>query len=367
MACPKSCTCACSILIKYHAYLVILLATLILLSALALFLFDPLLAGQFDLILSFQTIELALLASGIYTLISGIVGVRFAVYRLRRTGLVYLILFTLGVACQLFAFSHLVVSEKNLELFEDLTGVNLNSSDTEQLLDEVSKAQQRSLQQAWIQFEETTRSYECTMASSDNASSTEQRCRKGQREVTCDKNSNFASGMTRTCSIWSSASISDQLPAECSTCLATYIVAANLEEGLTENQKKVLHERFDGMIGTMFCRCMAANFARAKEIEDIIFWVSLVYTVLLVLLLLSILWLLLCGPPPDETKSELKGSFAHRDSQYSMDEGVELVQVVCPPGASPGTLIRVTAPSGRQREVLVPQGAYPGMILQAYV
>lgn len=46
---------------------------------------------------------------------------------------------------------------------------------------------------------------------------------------------------------------------------------------------------------------------------------------------------------------------------------MQIMQVTCPPGCAPGSMVSVTAPTGQQVQVAVPQGVGPGMPFQVQV
>ena len=46
---------------------------------------------------------------------------------------------------------------------------------------------------------------------------------------------------------------------------------------------------------------------------------------------------------------------------------MQMMQVNCPPGSTPGSMVQVQAPNGQQMQVQVPAGVGPGMPFQVQV
>lgn len=378
-----TCTFCCSTLITVNNCLACTFGGIILITSLVLVLYDPIAMQQFNDIVNLATIEIAMLVSGFLLLVSACIGRRFTEHKQRRTGFLFLLLVLGGFALQLYAFSHIILSQGNLANVENLLNSNISDSIPS---DFVNGSEQRSLKSNWESFSGTFEHYNCTMAQSGStalspamfspayeitalaseitpfgrALSTQDdvfdKCQKAERKVECAANSLFGGSLTRWCKAPLEEEEGDGFTKDCSQCVANYVELAKLEDGLSDENKAKLREKFQGQTGALFCRCLAGTFSWAKSQETFLFWMALVYMLMHILVALSVIWILCWGPGQDG------GTEMPR-----LKDGKILVQVVCPHDSGPGQWVLVNSPDGREGEVEVPPHVFPGQIFQVYI
>lgn len=382
--CHSCCTVPCVKLMSLSQCLIGVSGMFMLLTTVLLILWDPVTQGAFDFgqIINFTNVEMIMGGTSAFLLCACCVGGRFTRTKSRLWGILYLCLLLAGVAAQAYAFGHNVISQRNLQILEQITSTDLNETLPPELLDQISDSEKIGLQNAWYNFADTVDKYKCSIGgggvitpssfadSSDKSSFARAlntgedvltKCKETEREVTCPGNTQYGTTQAALCK---GGGDNGFFRNTCAQCHKSYMELWLVTDDMTDKQKEELASVFEGKAGTMFCRCMSSWLKIVGDYETIIFWITFGYLVFIVLLLYCVVWVILCGPdyqPTDET-TEMENM--PTKNQY----GQELVQVQCPFDCGPGDQVVVTNPHTYNAErVIVPEGVYQGMMFQVYV
>lgn len=324
-------------------------------------------------LLRFWELKASLLIGCIVTLIISIVGFKLSKSKNRRTGLFLVAMLLAALSFQVYAFAHLLVSEQNLEQLDDwLGGGKINPDDWEEF---TRSSRAKTMTNFYLTFVHAMDEWDCSVTDGNSASkylgfNEEQhfapirkldpltRC-GNEKTVTCDRSEHFAQVVSGFC-----GPLVDTT--ECGNCLQNFLTDFNILEGLSDEDKDELEQGHAGGRGTMFCRCLPATMSWFEGNAQIVLVASLAYIAVESLVVLSILWLFMCGP--DETAAGRKATpeLEMEEDLEVPGEGDQIVQVVCPFDSGPGELVMVRF-EDRQCQVQVPAGVFPGQTFYARV
>lgn len=326
-------------------------------------------------LLRFWEVKASMAVGCIVLLLISIVGFKLSRSKDRRTGLVLVALLMAALAFQVYAFAHLFASEQNLEQLDDWLGGGRIDQDRWQEFTESSRA--KSMKNFYLTFNHAFEQWGCNVSTPNMAANYLQfdeetpfapvrqldaltRC-GDSKDVACARSNHFASTVTDFCVV-PGDSIRD-----CSTCLDGFLSNFSVLEGLSQGEQDKITAAHAGDMGTMFCRCLPATTKWFEGYAQMVLIALLVYIAVECVLVLSILWLLMCGP--DETAGGRKmeeNELPDWDTEIPGDENGQLVQVVCPYDSGPGEFV-VVRYGDRSAQVKVPEGIYPGGAFYARV
>lgn len=257
-------------------------------------------------LLRFWEVKASMAVGCIVLLLISIVGFRLSTSKNRRTGLVLVALLMAALAFQVYAFAHLFASEQNLEQLDDWLGGGSIDLDKWQEFTKSSRA--KSMKNFYLTFNHAFEQWGCDASTPDMSANYLQfdeetpfaparqlnvlnRCGNA-KEVACARSDHFASTVTDFC-------VPPDGISDCGTCLDSFLSTFRVLEGLSKEEQDKITAAHAGDMGTMFCRCLPATTAWFEGNAKLVLITLLVYIAVECVLVLSIMWLFMCGP--DET------------------------------------------------------------------
>lgn len=311
--------------------------------ALGLLLADPVRQGQnggeiaqefLGNLWSIGLIMIGMLVAGIVVSVAGIIGLRFACTKNRRTGGVYVLLLLLALGLQVAMAVGLFAQSSQIAFASDLTREYIGRPINETAFnDRVDANQRRVMSEGLDVFMNTFEKNNCSFGPATPAaaeaggaalasvvlaeswqesperalatSSPEERCVPGRREIQCEEKSDVGNFMTSYC--YARSRGNQEFSNQCQGCVVGYLVAWNVTTTLklTGDKLDTFVAGFEGEKGTAFCRCLTAFFMDAARHATTIIVFAIIFIVLETCLLLSVCGLLVCGPDQPEDESNM--------------------------------------------------------------
>jgi len=342
---------------------------------------EPIFSG--GVLLSFGWLKGGLLVAGLLLIAQCYIGRKFGTEKKRLQGVALLVLLVGVLGVQVWAFGHVYASEVNLERIESWLG-NGNGSAINLDPDWTNSSRKSTYVSWWNHFEEAYTSFGCNTTKGDGTTpgmllsemlddteatddheEAEALFRRlqgvddigccDQAKTECTRNSFFADALTADCAPNCNPEGDEKTTAPvCNGCKDTFLKDWI---GLTEEEI----EETDPVLRVQFCRCMPNTLFYLERIGSWTIYVMIGYVMLEVMLVLSTVWLIMCGPDGQTEGEEIELGPDGLDDPAFDDpgDGSQLVQVVCPFDSGPGQEIMVRF-GGKEMKVVVPEHVMPG-------
>lgn len=196
------------------------------------------------------------------------------------------------------------------------------------------------------------------------ALSTKNKCVTQEVQVVCTKDLKYAQALTDYCQ---GATSEDTFKDVCSGCVEKFWTLWELNKTFTDEQtaeRDKLYALYQGDAGAAYCRCLSGFIAYVDAYYPTIKMAGFGFLLLEVLVLVSTIYLMFCGPEGDKRNMDLT------QSQIEMSAAASKIQfetVECPQKCGPGDPIMVTTQAGQNVQVTVPEGVYPGMMFNVEI
>mmetsp|Transcript_2435 Transcript_2435/g.3221 ORF Transcript_2435/g.3221 Transcript_2435/m.3221 type:complete len:418 (+) Transcript_2435:81-1334(+) len=351
----------------------------------------------------------AALAAGPLILIAACLGISFAKQQNRAVGCGYMVCILLALILQFVVVS--VSTGGILTDIQDLVDVTLHfntegeaSKKAEKLEEKMAKAGKaevisktfRSWAKRWNNPDSEfvgglDGDYECRFtqesASSDSSLAADNfitmvessrrledvasYCTPKEKTVKCGKSapSSFAKTTSEYC--MAKASHEKEFTNFCSACITKWwdlwdmekLNKEKAEDGSEQEKVPKLQNKFEGDPGAAYCRCMSRFVDSIQRHYPQIKLICNILAILELILLFSTIWLMMCGPDPEESSPEIEMNLGQQPASGAPQRQT----VICPENALPGTPVMVTTNDGRMMQAIVPEGVGPGMPFQIEV